>query len=94
MLFTLFVQHRCWKVTPQLGAISAVTEVMQALHALFLACYISTFSSDSRTLGCARWELRRSSRSSVAQSSSVLPACQVWLVGQFFPLSKSFSTGA
>lgn len=27
---------------------------MQALHALFLACYISALSSDSRTLGCAR----------------------------------------
>lgn len=74
-LFTLLVQHRCWKVTSQLGAISAVTEVMQALHALFLACYISTFSSDSRALGCARWEPRRSSLSSAPQSSSVPPAC-------------------
>jgi len=74
-LFTLFVQHPCWKVTPRLGAISAITEVMQALCALFRACYISTFSSDSRTFGCARWEPRRSSRSHVARSGSVQPAC-------------------
>lgn len=94
-LFTLFVQHRCWKATPQLGAISAVTEVMQALHALFLACYISTLSSDSRTLGCARlcsMGTEAHSHLSMAQSSSLLPSCQIWLLGQLFLLSRSFST--
>lgn len=90
-LFALFVRHRCWEVTPQLGAISAVTEVMQALHALFLACYISTFSSDSRASGCAGLGTQ-AQLSLECGTEQLCAACRIWLLGQFFPLAKSFST--